>query len=338
RIATRMGIPIVFTLAPDPHSVIAAEERAGTLDRDTFADFDQAQHAWFRARLVTSLVAVADELVVFPRPGGPAELAQLLGVPLPPARVSVVAEGIDLEQSRVARRVALDGPLPRVIGRLSDRLAAGPSERVGLPLIVSAARLHPVKGLDRLVAAWLLEPELRAAYNLVIVGGSLQDGTPEERRTLAAISAVVTGAGIVGDVPGLSLMGSVSNSDVAHLLAAAGVGSAPHVAPRGIYVCLSAKEEFGLSIVEALAAGLPVVAPNQGGPRTYIADGVTGVLTDTTSVTALATAMLRAIKLWRDPMRGPAAAERLTSMGIDTMAARLVDVYRGSATAQWAVR
>ncbi len=337
RIATRMGIPIVFTLAPDPHSVIAAEERAGTLDRDTFTDFDQTQHAWFRARLVTSLVAVADELVAFPRPGGTAELAQLLGVPLPFTRVSVVAEGIDLEESRVARVVAVDGPRPRVIGRLAERLAAGPAERIGLPLIVSAARLHPVKGLDRLVAAWLQEPELREAYNLVIVGGSLQDGTPEERRTLAAIAAVVSGAGIVGDVPGLLLMGSVSHSDVANLLAAAAVGSAPQVAPRGIYVCSSAKEEFGLSIVEALAAGLPVVAPNQGGPRTYIADGVTGVLTDTTSVAALGVAMLRATHLWRDPKRGSVAAEQLTSMGIDTMASRLVDVYRGSATAQRAV-
>ena len=46
----------------------------------------------------------------------------------------------------------------------------------------------------------------------------------------------------------------------------------------------AAKEEFGLAIVEALGAGLTVVAPDVGGPATYVADGDTGVLADTRSV------------------------------------------------------
>ena len=46
------------------------------------------------------------------------------------------------------------------------------------------------------------------------------------------------------------------------------------IAPGGVYVCGSLKEEFGLALIEALAAGLVVVAPDGGGPATYIDEGV----------------------------------------------------------------
>ena len=331
RAGQALGIPVVFTLAPDPHAVIRAAERAGTLSRDSFAPFDLAQHAWFRARLVTTLATAADKLVMFPRPGGAQEVAGLLDLPLDAAQVSVVPEGIDVAQSHTARTLVRDLAPPRVVSDLVARIRAAPPGRAGLPLIVSAARLHPVKGLDRLVAAWLQEPPLHDGYNLVIAGGDLQDGTPEERRTLETIRAVGSAAGVAGEIPGLFLLGGVSNRDVSMLLATAASGSAPAIGARGIYVCSSVKEEFGLSIVEALAAGLPVVAPNGGGPRTYIVDGRTGVLVDTMSVPALARATMRAATLWDDPGRLVVASEQVATMGIDAMAARLTRVYRDAA-------
>jgi hypothetical protein len=48
-------------------------------------------------------------------------------------------------------------------------------------------------------------------------------------------------------------------------------------APGGVYVDGALKEEFGLAVLEAMAAGLPVVAPSTGGPSTYVDDGDTGV-------------------------------------------------------------
>ena len=59
------------------------------------------------------------------------------------------------------------------------------------------------------------------------------------------------------------------------------------IAPGGVYVCGSLKEEFGLALIEALAAGLVVVGPDGGGPATYIEDGVTGFLVDTRSPRAV---------------------------------------------------
>ncbi len=77
------------------------------------------------------------------------------------------------------------------------------------------------------------------------------------------------------------LAGHQSSATVARLLVTAQGGRAPAVRAGGVYVCGSRKEEFGLAIVEALFAGLPVVVPRIGGPATYVADGRTGFLVDT---------------------------------------------------------
>jgi glycosyltransferase involved in cell wall biosynthesis len=69
------------------------------------------------------------------------------------------------------------------------------------------------------------------------------------------------------------------------------------IAPGGIYVCGSLKEEFGLALIEALASGLVVVAPDGGGPATYIDEGVTGFLVDTRSVAAVRNGITAALDL-----------------------------------------
>ena len=124
------------------------------------------------------------------------------------------------------------------------------------------------------------------------------------------------------------LLGHQPNEDVAHVLAAAATGLPGFVAPGGVYVAAAAKEEFGVAIVEALGAGLAVVAPGVGGPATYIVDGVTGVLTDTRSVARLRAAIIAARRLVDRPGRVDQATDLVRSrLTIDAMAAALVDVY-----------
>jgi glycosyltransferase involved in cell wall biosynthesis len=96
-------------------------------------------------------------------------------------------------------------------------------------------------------------------------------------------------------------------------------------------VCASLKEEFGIAILEAMAVGLVVVAPNGGGPATYVDDGVTGVLTDTSRARTLAAAVGRALDLASSPGAELRARRGRTMVrerfAIDTMAASLCAVY-----------
>jgi glycosyltransferase involved in cell wall biosynthesis len=332
-VAQELGIPVVFTLAPDPHVLIRALERAGTLTRATFGDADEREHYWFRVRLVQRLAQAAERVVLLPRPELQATLRQLLALDVEDGtRYTVVPEGIDLSVTDAARAEAEDTGGPAVTD-LDELLAALPAARRGLPLAVSVGRLHRVKGMPDVAAAWAGSPDLHARCNLLIVGGDLADPSPEERRELDRIAAAVA------DLPsadGLVLAGHRPNAVVARWLAAARTGRPGLVAPGGISVSGSVKEEFGLAILEALAAGLPVVAQGAGGPATYIDDNVTGALADGTGPAELGQAMRRALDL-AIAADTDARAERAYRMvrdrfAVRTMAQSLVEVYRDVAS------
>ncbi len=67
-----------------------------------------------------------------------------------------------------------------------------------------------------------------------------------------------------------------------------------------ILVHCADQEPFGLALVEALLAGVPVVASRDGGPREIVRDGVDGLLVDVTDAHGLAAAI---VALARDPAR-----------------------------------
>jgi len=168
---------------------------------------------------------------------------------------------------------------------------------------------------------------LTARCNLVIVGGDLRNPSPDEREQLDLIDAVLR------EYPaaraGLLLPGHRPHDVVARWLAVA-------AADHGIYVCGSLKEEFGLALLEALAAGLVVIGPASGGPATYIEPGVTGFLVEPG---ALATAFRPALDLAvREPgARVDRARDRIRDgLTVQSMAAALADVYTAvtSAAAQ----
>ncbi|MBK4347254.1 glycosyltransferase [Lacisediminihabitans changchengi] len=335
-VARELDIPVVFTVAPDPHAVINSMDSAGRLTRWNFGDVDQTEHFWFRTRLVQQLASNASHTVLFPRPELQRDMKELVGIDITahPERHTIVPEGIDIAVVDRAVEEAADcaagaeptAPLAE-LAALLDRL---PVERRDLPLLVSVGRFHRVKGMATIAEAWAGGP-LRQASNLLLIGGDLENPTADEREQLDLMDALVAPADRLAH--GLILSGHRPNDTVARWVAAARFGLPGLVAPRGVYVCGSLKEEFGIALLEAMATGLFVVAPDGGGPATYVERGVTGILTTTWDVDALGAAMGDALAISASETSDDrAVASRRTvedSFTIQAMASSLRELYAG---------
>jgi glycosyltransferase involved in cell wall biosynthesis len=63
-----------------------------------------------------------------------------------------------------------------------------------------------------------------------------------------------------------------------------------------VLVHVAAVESFGLVYVEAMLAGVPVVAPDHGGGTEIVRDGIEGLLVDVDDSAALAAALVRLLR------------------------------------------
>ena len=113
---------------------------------------------------------------------------------------------------------------------------------------LSVGRLEPSKKIDVIVRAFLDMPEKK----LVVVSGGSQFGT---------IRA------LVGQAPNITVLGWQEDAALAELI---GRAIAVIYIPRD--------EDFGMSAVEAMAAGKPVIAASEGGLRETVIDQCTGLL------------------------------------------------------------
>lgn len=339
-VARELGVPVVLTAAPDPQALIASRDEAGTLTRNGFGDADVVEHLWFRDRLLRDLAVTADHLVVLPRREVEGDLRRFLGLDLVSRRerVAVVGEGIDLSGvDRAVREVGEPALRTRgtagALAQLEDLLGALPADRRALPIAVSVGRLSPVKGMATLARAWADDDRLRSRCNLLLVGGDLDDPSDDEAAELARIASVLSPE--VAATQGLLLAGHRPNATTTAWLAAARRGDPATGRTPGVYVSASLKEEFGIAILEAMGVGLVVVAPDGGGPATYVAHGRTGFLVDTSSPAALVEGVHAALDLAAtDDAEERARSSRAmvrSRFGIDAMAGSLVEVYEAVA-------
>lgn len=333
-VARDLDIPVVFTVAPDPHAVINSLDLAGELTRENFGDVDHQEHFWFRARLVQRLAADAAHTVLFPRPELATDMKELVGIDITnhAERHSIVPEGIDLvvvdrAVAEASAHAAGAEPTP-ALAQLRTLLESLPVARRHLPLLISVGRLHRVKGMAMLTNAWA-NNDVGDDANLLIIGGDLEHPSPDEAEQLARMDAILPRN--TWRRHGLILPGHQPNDTVARWVAAARFGMPGLNAPGGVYVCGSIKEEFGIAILEALGAGLMVVAPTGGGPATYVDNGYTGILTATNDARQLGAAMSKALAA----VAGETTADRSQhardvvekDFTIQAMAATLADIY-----------
>jgi len=168
----------------------------------------------------------------------------------PPHQVVLVENGIDVDRF-------LQPADPEKVDRFrqANGLKSG-------PIIGAIARLSPVKGLDLLLKA--APPLLKEFPDLQIL--------------------------LVGDGP--------AREDLVRLAYALGISDRVVISPSvedtrvplsllQVFVAPAWREGFGLAIVEAMAAGVPVVASNAGGPAEILEHGKSGLLVPPGDIQAL---------------------------------------------------
>jgi N-acetyl-alpha-D-glucosaminyl L-malate synthase BshA len=104
---------------------------------------------------------------------------------------------------------------------------------------------------------------------------------------------------------------------------------APLLAGADLFLLPSQSESFGLSALEALACGTPVVATRTGGLPEVVRDGETGVLCEVGDVEGMAAAAVRVLadrEAWRR-MSAAAAADARDRYSQDEIVARYEALY-----------
>ena len=150
-------------------------------------------------------------------------------------------------------------------------------DRRGLPAVIAWSRLDPKKNHISLVEAFAGSEELRERANLVMITRGLDDplrdpdeASGEERSVLDALVPAVDRANLWGGVSAFGLSGQTALAALYRWGAQTG----------GVF-CLPAEyEPFGMTVVEAMASGLPVVATQNGGTRETTDGGRAGLLAD----------------------------------------------------------
>jgi sucrose synthase len=145
----------------------------------------------------------------------------------------------------------------------------GQLEDPATPSLFSMARLDRIKNLTGL-AEWFGQSErLREAANLFLVAGFVDPGRSRDAEEIAEIQRMhdlMDRFGLDGQLRWVEHVDRVVGSELYRFVA-------DH---RGAFVQPAVFEAFGLTVVEAMACGLPTFATCFGGPSEIIEHGVSG--------------------------------------------------------------
>jgi glycosyltransferase involved in cell wall biosynthesis len=149
----------------------------------------------------------------------------------------------------------------------------GAAAQLGIPesrtVLGILGRLQPWKGQDRFLQAVALLRERGLDVHGLIVGGDSFNLSPEYAASLEPL------ARRLGLAERVTITGYVEEPW-------------PYLRAMDIFINASEAEPFGIAILEAMAAGVPVVAVGDGGPAEIIEPQQTGVLVDSGSPESLA--------------------------------------------------
>ncbi|HSN82981.1 MAG TPA: PfkB family carbohydrate kinase [Polyangiales bacterium] len=197
-----------------------------------------------------------------------------------PDRMEVIPPGVDLSRfgppDSSWERPAIADELDRFLTD-SDK-----------PMLLALARADERKNFEGLIRAFGETEGLRDIANLIIVAGNRDDineMSPGARRVLTQILTLIDRYDLYGSA---AYPKHHDSTDVPELYRLAAKS-------KGVFVNPALTEPFGLTLLEAAATGLPLVATNDGGPQDIIGTCQNGLLVDAFDNAAIGAAMRDAL-------------------------------------------
>jgi phosphoheptose isomerase len=187
-----------------------------------------------------------------------------------PARITIVPAGFDPSEF---------WPISKPLARVA----------LGLPhnerLILQLGRMVPRKGVDTAIRGFAeLVHRHGIAARMVVVGGEADDPDPALTPELGRLAGVADEAGVADRV---TFAGRKGRDVLRHWYSAA-----------DLFVTVPWYEPFGITPLEAMACGTPVIGSNVGGVKFSVRDGETGYLVPPNDPVALGERMAH---LYRHP-------------------------------------
>jgi len=187
-----------------------------------------------------------------------------------PARITIIPGGFDPAEL---------WPISKALARVS--LGLSPDE----PVILQLGRLVPRKGVDTVIRGFArLRRDHGVAARLLVVGGESDEPDPRATPEIGRLMALAEAEGVRDAV---LFVGRRGREVLKYYYSAADV-----------FVTTPWYEPFGITPVEAMACGTPVIGSNVGGIKFTVRDGETGYLVPPDDPDAMAE---RIAHLYRHP-------------------------------------
>ena len=197
-----------------------------------------------------------------------------------PERMKVIPPGTDLDKFRPPEGDQRDS----VIYRDISRFLQDPDK----PIILALSRPDHRKNINTLVEAYGESEELKKLANLVIIAGNrdeIRDMDNGIQDVLTEIFLTIDSYNLYGKVAYPKHHRPDEVPVIYRLAATSG----------GVFVNPALTEPFGLTLIEAAASGLPIVATEDGGPTDIIDNCHNGYLIDPLDKQAMVDVLLKTL-------------------------------------------
>ena len=152
------------------------------------------------------------------------------------------------------------------------------------PPIFTMARFDKIKNITGLIHAFGMSEKLQQHCNLIFAAGSIHvedSADVEEIEQITLAHELINRYHLHGKVRWLPSINKLDTGEVYRIIA-------DH---KGIFAQPALFEAFGLTIIEAMASGLPTFAPKFGGPLEIIEYGKSGYLLNTSKPELIAASL-----------------------------------------------